>query len=131
MTIVQMRPVSVRATLEEKNMAKVRVGDKCKIVPAGYPGLELDGIVDQVGSIPIESGKFDLQITLAAAKAPASLVPGMTCKVKFPLPEEEQEEKKKTEEEKKEKEKKPKEKNGKKKPKAGEKKPGDKPPKKG
>jgi len=92
MTIVQMRPISVRATLAEKDLAKVSVGDKCKVVPTGYSEMELDGIVDQIGSIPIESGEFDLQVTVAAAKAPASLVPGMTCKVKFPLPENETDE---------------------------------------
>jgi len=92
MTIVQMRPISVRATLDEKNLTKVRMGDKCKVVPTGHPELELEGIVGQIGSIPIDSEKFDLQVTLAASKAPASLGPGMTCKVKFALPEEKKEE---------------------------------------
>jgi multidrug resistance efflux pump len=92
MTVVQPRPIFVRATLAEKDLAKVRPSDACKIVPTGFPEVELDGIVDQISSVPIDSEKFDLRVTLAAAKAPASLVPGMACKIKFPLPEKKTEE---------------------------------------
>jgi multidrug resistance efflux pump len=87
MTIVQSRPMFVRSTLAENHLAKVAVGDRCRVVPTGYPDEELSGVVSDLSGVPVEAGKFDLRITLAG-NPPAALVPGMTCKVKLETAEE-------------------------------------------
>jgi multidrug efflux pump subunit AcrA (membrane-fusion protein) len=79
MTVVQPRPLFVRATVEEKDVAAVTPGSACKVTPAAAPDAKLGGKVEKVGAIPI-GGNFEVRVSVDAADE--SLVPGMACTVK-------------------------------------------------
>src|SRR5262249_5502672 len=83
MTIVQPRPMFVRATVEEKELRDVSVGQAGKVVPTGFPDLKLPGKIESISPIPISSGNFEAKVTLAEANEPKALVPGMACTVKL------------------------------------------------
>jgi multidrug resistance efflux pump len=89
MTIVQTRPMFVHTTLAEKDLAKVRAGDPCQVVPTSDPDIELAASVGEIGTVPVDAKKFDMRVSLSG-KLPASLVPGMSCQVKFAVAEQPQ-----------------------------------------
>jgi len=81
MTIVQPRPVFVRATLPEKQIEYVTVGLKGTVRPTGFSDVRLTGIVEQVSPVPISSGSFEARVTVAAEEGSEAIMPGMSCKV--------------------------------------------------
>jgi len=83
MTIVQPRPVFVRATLPEKELEYVTAGLKGAVRPTGFSDVRLTGIVERVSPVPISSGSFEARVTVAAEEGSEAIMPGMTCKVEF------------------------------------------------
>lgn len=81
MTVVTVQPVFVRATVEEKDLHLLKVDQKGKVVPTGYPDLKLPGRIASLLLIPAGSGNFDARVVLEGAGSPL-LVPGMNCSVK-------------------------------------------------
>lgn len=83
MTIVQTRPLAIRATVAEKHLHEVRPGVKGYATPAGYPRLKLEAIVAEVGNVPVTSSSYDAKITVALDDEAKPLMPGMNCNVKL------------------------------------------------
>jgi len=83
MTLVEPRPVFVRAAVAEKELQYVRAGLKGIAVPTGYPHIRLPARVEQLDPVPSSSGCFGSQITVELDRKARALTPGMTCKVKF------------------------------------------------
>lgn len=81
MTIVQPRPMLIRATVAESKLQHVRPGIKGTAKPAGYPDIEMTVIVDSVSAIPVTAGNFASKITVATDRRSEAVMPGMTCKV--------------------------------------------------
>jgi multidrug efflux pump subunit AcrA (membrane-fusion protein) len=79
MTVVQPRPLAVRAAVEEKDLAAVPVGATCKVIPAAFPDVRLDGKVEKVNPVPV-GGSFEVRVAVDAP--PPGVVPGMACTVK-------------------------------------------------
>ena len=53
MTIVQPRPLFVRATADEKECQQITVGAACKVVPTASPDTKLAGKIEKVSAAPI------------------------------------------------------------------------------
>jgi len=83
MTLVEPRPMFVRAAVAEKDLQYVRAGLKGIAVPTGYPRIRLPARVDKLDPVPASSGSFGSQITVELDRKAKALTPGMTCKVKF------------------------------------------------
>jgi HlyD family secretion protein len=83
MTIVQPRPVFVRASLPERNLEYVAAGLKGTVRPTGFSNVRLTGIVERVSPVPISPGTFEARVTVAAEEGSEPIMPGMSCKVKF------------------------------------------------
>ncbi|MEE8451967.1 MAG: hypothetical protein V3R99_08630 [Thermoguttaceae bacterium] len=81
MTIIQPRPMHIRATVAESKLQHVRAGIKGTAKPAGYPDIEMTAIVDSVTAIPVSAGSFGSKITVATDRQSEAVMPGMTCKV--------------------------------------------------
>jgi multidrug efflux pump subunit AcrA (membrane-fusion protein) len=80
MTIVQPRPLFIRATVDEKDMAYVTAGGGCKVVPTAAPDARLDGKVEKVGIVP-SGGNFEVRVSVGPGLL--ALMPGMACTVKL------------------------------------------------
>ncbi len=83
MTVVEPRPMNIRATVPEGDLHDVRPGLTGTAVPTGYPDLELSSTIDTVSDIPISPGNFDGRLTVDLEGKTKLLRPGMTCKVKL------------------------------------------------
>ena len=83
MTIVEPRPMFVRATVDENQLSDLRPGLKGTATPTGYPDLNLPVTLDDVSDIPISPGNFDARLTVDLRGKTKLLMPGMTCKVKL------------------------------------------------
>jgi multidrug efflux pump subunit AcrA (membrane-fusion protein) len=83
MTVVQPRPLCIRATAPENLLADLRQGLKGTAVPTGYPDMKLPATIDRVGDVPVSPGNFDAKLRVELKGKTKGLAPGMTCKVKF------------------------------------------------
>ncbi|HID21629.1 MAG TPA: HlyD family efflux transporter periplasmic adaptor subunit [Planctomycetaceae bacterium] len=83
MTIVEPRPLFVRATVSETELEGLKAGLKGLVVPAGFPERRLPARVQTVSRIPIASGKFEVRVEVALDKSSSDLVAGMACTVRI------------------------------------------------
>ncbi len=83
MTVVPLRPLVVRATVPEKELAQVKPGMAAKVTAAAWPNARLKAVVERVATLPDPAGKFVVWVKLdGAAALPEALAPGMDCSVK-------------------------------------------------
>jgi multidrug efflux pump subunit AcrA (membrane-fusion protein) len=86
MTVVALRPMSIRATVSESDLEKIQPGLKGVARPTAYPDLRLDARLARVDAVPSGTEGFDARIDVSldgSDKRTASLVPGMACTVKM------------------------------------------------
>lgn len=82
MTIVQLRPMQIRMSVDEKNLRHLETGATGQAVPTAFPDRKLPAAIVSVAQIPGGSAKFDAIASVDIERDDA-LVPGMTCKVKL------------------------------------------------
>jgi hypothetical protein len=82
-TVVQARPLFVRAVVEEKDLPHVRPGVSARVVSVVDPDHKLTARIDKVSTVPITPGHFEAWLTLDLSREAASLMPGMACTVKL------------------------------------------------
>ncbi len=80
-TLVQLRPLTVRVTVPEKLLRHVTPGTKGSLVPTAYPDLKLAARVSKVSPIPTGDGQFDAVLEIDDLPKEPSIVPGMKCDV--------------------------------------------------
>ncbi len=83
MTLVQTRPLLVHVSVPESDIQYVRAGLQAVVEPSGLSDLRLPAIVQHVGAIPMSSGSFDGQLTVALDGQADAVMPGMNCEVKM------------------------------------------------
>jgi multidrug efflux pump subunit AcrA (membrane-fusion protein) len=83
MTVVQTRPLTIRTTVPESQIQRVRAGLQAYVQPVGFAGLKLSAVVQRVGTIPMGSSGFDCQLTVASDGLTSAIVPGMNCEMKM------------------------------------------------
>jgi multidrug efflux pump subunit AcrA (membrane-fusion protein) len=83
MTVVQPRPVFIRATVPEGDLHDLRPNLKGTATPACYPDLRLPVTLETTGDIPISPGSFEAKLSVDLKEKAKLLMPGMTCKVKL------------------------------------------------
>lgn len=81
MTVVDPRPVFIRATVAEKELHDLRPGLKGIATPTGYPDLKLAATLDNVSDVPTAPGNFDGRWSVVLGRKAKWIMPGMTCKV--------------------------------------------------
>jgi multidrug efflux pump subunit AcrA (membrane-fusion protein) len=84
-TVVAARPVDVRATVEEKDLAALIQPRELKglVIPAFDPALRLPARLASVLPVPREAGKFEAKVAFELGEDKAAIKPGMACTVKF------------------------------------------------
>lgn len=83
MTIVEPRPVFLRATASEDELQHLRPGLLGVATPTSFSNLRLPVSVDDVSDIPISPGSFDVKLSVTLSRKAKFLMPGMACKVKL------------------------------------------------
>ena len=83
MTVVQPRPMFIRAAASEEQLHYLRPGLKGTATPSGYPTLKLRSAIDDVSDIPTAPGSFDAKLSVDLDHKAKFIMPGMTCKVKL------------------------------------------------
>jgi HlyD family secretion protein len=83
MTVVEPRPMFIRASVPEDQLHRLRPGLKGLATPSGYPDLKLAASVDEVEDIPTGPGCFDARLNVELNRKCKGLMPGMGCKVRF------------------------------------------------
>ncbi len=82
MTVVQSRPLLVRASVSESDLEKVRSGMKATATPTAYADQRLEATVDHVDTVPSAAESFDVRLGIKLEDKP-EIVPGMVCSVKI------------------------------------------------
>lgn len=81
MTIVQPRPVFVRATVAEKELHRLRSEISGTAGSVAYPKLVLPAKLESVATVPTADGHFDVRVAVETSDDDTALLPGMTCHV--------------------------------------------------
>jgi multidrug efflux pump subunit AcrA (membrane-fusion protein) len=82
MTVVQPRPLIIRATVPESQAQRIRAGQTAYVQPTGFVGQKLTAIVHRVGTVPLGGSGFDCQLTVAGDALNGAIMPGMNCEMK-------------------------------------------------
>ncbi len=84
-TVVAVRPIDVRATVDEKDLLALTEPGMLKglVTPAVDPGHRLPVRLTSILPVPREPGKFDGVFALDSGEAPPIIKPGMACSVKL------------------------------------------------
>ncbi len=85
MTIVAPRPVDIRATVDEKDLAALTQRGELKGLATSTldPARRLPARLSSVVPVPHEAGKFEAVIAVEIGADLALLKPGMACSIKF------------------------------------------------
>jgi HlyD family secretion protein len=83
LTVVQPRPMFVRANVPETELHDMRPNVPGVATPTAYPDLKLPVTLDTTSDIPVSPGVFDARLTVDLKGKTKLLMPGMTCKVKL------------------------------------------------
>ena len=85
MTIVAPRPLAVRASVDEKDLAALtqRAELKGTVISIFDPERRLPARLSSVVPVPHEAGKFEAVITVEVGEDLAALKPGMACSIRF------------------------------------------------
>ena len=75
MTIVQPRPLGIRASVPEGDLEKVRPGMKAGVRPAGFPDMRLTAAVARVDAIPAGADSFEARLTVESTRKPPRSCP--------------------------------------------------------
>lgn len=82
-TIVRLRPVFIRATVEEKEVQFMKPGLAGKAAVTAFPDLKLPVAVSDFSAVPLGLGTFEAKLKITLDKEPEVLVPGLACTVKL------------------------------------------------
>ncbi len=80
-TIVSARPVFVLATVEEKDLHKLREGMTGNVSPTGFPSLKIPARLASVSRIPTSAGTFEATIEVDMTDKAQRIMPGMSCEI--------------------------------------------------
>ena len=83
LTVVDPRHLRVRVDLDEKQLASVKVGDRCKVSINGSPEVQVGGEVVSISLVPYAETKYDWLVKLTGVKQVDGLQPLMTCCLTF------------------------------------------------
>ena len=83
MTVVQPRPMCIRATISEGDLHDARPNLKGIATPPAFPDLRLPVTLDTTSDIPTSPGSFEAKLNVELRGGTKLLMPGMTCKVKL------------------------------------------------
>ena len=90
MTVVESKPLFVRANLPEADLRRLKKGYEGKIKSKAFPNQKLTGSIREVSGVPVSPGKFELLVDVSIPKEGGGILPGMSCKLQFLVYENEQ-----------------------------------------
>ena len=83
MTVVSVRPLLIRANVDEKDLHALRASEKGTAIPAGYPKLKLPARLTSVSTVPQGPDKFEARLAVELGRRAAAVMPGMAVNVKL------------------------------------------------
>jgi multidrug efflux pump subunit AcrA (membrane-fusion protein) len=83
MTVVEPRPLYLRAEIGEKDLSLIRPEAEGKASASRLPGVELSARVERVSTLPVSPGVHEARIKLDLPEDAAGLLPGMECSAKL------------------------------------------------
>jgi len=83
MTVVQPQVMTIRASIPEDQLHRLRPGLSGVAMPSGFPEQKLTAALSQWSEIPIGPGSFDATLQVNLDKTVKTILPGMACKVKL------------------------------------------------
>jgi HlyD family secretion protein len=84
-TVAETQRLHVRVDLSEDNLQTAVVGAKCQIKPKAFPDVTIMATVKSVSRVAFAGTKYDCVVTFRH-RNDLSIVPTMTCDVKFAVP---------------------------------------------
>ncbi|HLP00673.1 MAG TPA: efflux RND transporter periplasmic adaptor subunit [Opitutaceae bacterium] len=83
LAVADPRDLQVELDINETDLAKIALGDRCRVIPEAYPDKSYDGVVAEI-SPEANRQKGTLQIKVGIRNPDKHLTPELTAKVEFP-----------------------------------------------
>ena len=90
MTVVETKPLFVRAILPEGDLRRLKKGYEGKVKCKAFPDQNIIGTIREVSNVPVSPGKFELMVDFSMTKEARGILPGMSCQLQFLVYENEQ-----------------------------------------
>ncbi len=82
LAVADPRALQVELDINETDLAKIALGDKCRVIPEAYPDKSYEGVVAEI-SPEANRQKGTLQIKVGIKNPDKHLTPELTAKVEF------------------------------------------------
>jgi multidrug efflux pump subunit AcrA (membrane-fusion protein) len=83
MTVVSLKPVSLRADAEERDLHTLKEGLTGQAVPVAFPSMKIPCRIKRVSMVPRAAGSFETSVALDVPDNVETIVPGMIVNAKF------------------------------------------------
>ncbi len=83
LAVADPRDLQVELDINESDLAKIALGDRCRVIPEAYPDRSYEGAVAEI-SPEANRQKGTLQIKVGIQSPDKHLTPELTAKVEFP-----------------------------------------------
>jgi HlyD family secretion protein len=83
LAVADPQDLQVELDINESDLAKIALGDACRVIPEAYPDRTYDGVVAEI-SPEANRQKGTLQIKVGILRPDKHLTPELTAKVEFP-----------------------------------------------
>lgn len=83
MTIVQMRPLQIQASVDEKTVQQLKAGQMGSVTLPTFDDLRLTAKLEKVALVPLNPGTYEVVLSVNLPEDAPRVLPGMDCNVKL------------------------------------------------
>jgi HlyD family secretion protein len=83
MTIVQLRPLQIQASVDEKTVQQLQTGQTGSVTLPTFDDLRLTAKLEKIALVPLTPGSYEVVLSLNVPEDAPRVLPGMDCNVKL------------------------------------------------
>jgi multidrug efflux pump subunit AcrA (membrane-fusion protein) len=83
MTIVQLRPLQIQGSVEEKQVQYLKAGQTGVVTTTAFDDARFQAKLEKVATVPLNPGSYEVVLSVTLGEDAPAVMPGMECSVKL------------------------------------------------
>ena len=85
MTVVQLRPLQIQSSVEEKQVQHLKPGQTGVVTVTAFDDARFTAKLEKVANVALSAGSYDVTLTVELGDDAPAVMPGMECSVKLTM----------------------------------------------